>query len=233
MINKGLTLEKTGQWGNESSYSLVNHKKAVLGKLGRADQALQMAWADFKRSPCAYRYQDLMVYVKKTEHKLWHKRAMKAAENQLSGFIEISVLTKEWQSLAERVLAENDEALADISHFTSEPAAKALEKKYPLASAKLYFNMGNRILEAKKSKYYPTGIRNFKSARKLWLQEGDKETWAKAVSTINAKHYRKYSFIHDFNDMAEGKPRKKAISEQKKDRILNYSKESFFKKEKG
>ncbi len=232
MIERGLKDKNKRDWKNQSSSSLDSLKKDVLGKMGRTDEALKMAWDHFKECPTDYGYKDLMGYVEKSEKKAWHEKALKEASNELDGFIEICVMTEEWELLGERILKENDKDIANLSHYTTEPAAKGLEKKTPLASAKLYFNMGNRIVEAKKSKYYHDAIENFKMARKLWVKEGQNALWTKIVKDINAKHSRKSSFIHDFNDIADGKPRQKTISEEKEDRILNYSKDKFFKKKK-
>lgn len=230
MIEKGIEVTSKRDWRNQSSHSLTDLKKIVLSKSNRKEDALSIAWSEFKESPTEYGYEDVMKYVPKKDKKLWHEKTMtEAGKACISGFIDICVKTKEWDVLAKRVLKANDKDLADLSHFTTTPAAKGLENRNRLASAKLYCNLGLRIVDSKKSKYYRNALEHFKKARDLYVKEKKESMWEQIVEKVNEYHSRKYSFINDFNDLAEGKPRKKTQSEQKKDRILNYSKKRFFK----
>lgn len=69
-------------------------------------------------------------------------------------FIGVCVQAREGDRLARRVSEAKPGALADISHYTTEPAAKELAKSHPYAAARLYRSMAERILNAGKSKYY-------------------------------------------------------------------------------
>ena len=48
---KGVALEPTRNWHNESNRSLERLKPEILRKLGRKDEALASAWADFQEGP--------------------------------------------------------------------------------------------------------------------------------------------------------------------------------------
>lgn len=56
MIDRGLKAEKKRQWHNQSSYSLESLKRDVLGKMGRTEEALKIAWGDFKSYPSEFSY---------------------------------------------------------------------------------------------------------------------------------------------------------------------------------
>ena len=57
-----------------------------------------------------------------------------------------------------------------LSHYDTEPAAKALASKDPLAAAKVYRALGLRILSAGKSRYYGAALDHFKKARNLYCR---------------------------------------------------------------
>jgi hypothetical protein len=61
-----------------------------------------------------------------------------AAGANLGEFISLCLMTKEWARLAQRVHSAKPAELEALSHYCTEPAAKALAKKDPLAAAKLY-----------------------------------------------------------------------------------------------
>ena len=230
MVENGLSISKSRDWRNQSSYSLEGMKRDILGKLGKSGEALELAWQNFQKSPTLYSYEEVIEFAPKTEKKKWHDEMIAlASKGKLRCFIEICTETKEWDLVAQRIIESKDEELSDLSHFVTEKPAKALEKKSPLASAMLYVAMGRRIVDEGKSKYYDASIDNFKIARKLYLQVGESKTWEKIVAQIESKHHRKTSFINDFRDIAEGKPKAKTIDEKRNDMILNFSKNKFFK----
>ena len=58
----------------------------------------------------------------------------------------ICVKTKDWDTLAKHVSSIDTELLEELSHYTTEKAAKGLAKKHGLAVAKIYCALGMRIL---------------------------------------------------------------------------------------
>ena len=90
-----------------------------------------------------------------------------------------------------------------ISHCL-EPAAKRLERAYPLAAAKLYRVMGFEILVEKRSVYYWTALRHFEAAKRLLLKAGRPRDWEKLVIRVREQHRRQYGFIRGFERLAAG-----------------------------
>ena len=65
--------------------------------------------------------------------------------------------------------------------------------------------MGFRILNAAKSKYYPSALANFEAVRDLYNKEGWETEWEALVTTVRSKHLRKTSFMPGFEKIVEGK----------------------------
>ena len=94
--------------------------------------------------------------------KLWHQKALeKAKDASLAGFIDICVKTKEWDKLADHISSTDTELLEELSHYTTEKAAKGLTKIHELAAAKIYSALGMRILKKGKSNYYRYSLEHF------------------------------------------------------------------------
>jgi uncharacterized Zn finger protein len=219
-VDKGLKLEKKGNWGNQSSIGLTELKQNLLNKLGHREDALDLAWAEFKKHPSNFSYDTLMKFVDKKDVKLWHQKALGKAQNaSLSGFIDICVKTKEWDTLAEHVSSIDTEPLEELSHYTTERAAKGLSKKHGLAAAKIYGALGLRILKKGKSNYYQYALEHFRHACKLYEKAGRLQLWIDLVERVRRDHSRKYSFIGDFEEIVDRRPLKKPESFET--RVLN------------
>ena len=122
--------------------------------MGRKGDALAFAWEDFQGNPNEFAYEQLLRFVPRGEKTAWQKRAMAVAEKaDLGNFVSLCVKAKEWDRLAQRVGSAKPAELEGVSHYCSEPAAKALATKDPLAAAKMYRALGLRIVNAGKSKY--------------------------------------------------------------------------------
>jgi tetratricopeptide (TPR) repeat protein len=212
-VEKGLKLEKKGNWGNQSSFGLTGLKQELLNKLGRREDALELAWIEFKKHPSYFSYETLMKFVDKKDVKHWHQKALeKAKDASLSGFIDICVKTKEWDKLSEHVSSIDTELLEDLSHYTTERAAKVLAKKHGLAAAKIYSALGMRIIKKGKSKYYQYALEHFRKAQKLYENAGRNKLWMDLVERVRRDHSRKYSFIPDFEKIVDRRPLKKPES---------------------
>jgi len=212
-IEKGLKLEKKGNWGNQSSFGLTGLKQDLLNKLGRREDALDLAWAEFKKHPSNFSYEQLMKFVGKKDVKHWHQKALeKAKDASLSGLIGICVKTKEWDTLAAHISSIDTELLEELSHYTTERAAKGLAKKHGLAAAKIYTALGMRILKKGKSKYYQYALEHFRHTCKLYEKACRDQLWIDLVERVRRDHSRKYSFIGDFEEIVDRRPLKKPES---------------------
>jgi tetratricopeptide (TPR) repeat protein len=216
-VEKGLNLEKEGNWGNQSSFGLTGLQQDLLNKLGRRKDAFDLAWIEFKKHPSNLSYETLMKFVDKKDVELWHQKAIgKAKDASLSGFIDICVKTKEWDKLAKHIFSTDAEQLEELSHYTPERAAKGLANKHGLAAAKIYSALGMRILNEGKSKYYQYALEHFQKVRKFYKKAGRDHLWLDVVERVQRKHSRKYSFIPDFEKIVAGQTLKKPETFEKR-----------------
>ena len=212
-VERGRALEREKQIQSGAGYDLDNLHRELLTKLGRGDEALQAAWADFRGHPSKYSYDDLMKFVPKAQRADWHEKAMNAAKGaDLQSVIELFVETKEADRLAELVRGTTDSSLQAVSHDATEPAAKKLEKSHPGLAARLWRAQGMRIVDAKKSKYYDAALANFERARDCYQRAGLAAEWDETVRGVCAAHFRKSGFISDFQKLAGGAKRRERPS---------------------
>jgi len=212
-VEKGQKLEKKGNWGNQSSFGLTGLKQDLLNKLGRREDALDLAWAEFKKHPSNFSYEKLMKFADKKDVKHWHQKAIgKAKDASLSGFIDICVKSKEWDKLSEHISSIDTEQLEGLSHFVTEKAAKGLAKKHGITAAKIYSALGMRIVNKGKSKYYHYALEHFRKVCKLYEKAGRDQLWVDLVERVRRDHSRKYSFIGYFEEIVERRPLKKPES---------------------
>jgi tetratricopeptide (TPR) repeat protein len=208
-VEKGIALEPTRNWHNESNHSLKELKPEILLHLGRKEDALALAWSEFQENPGEFTYEDLMRYAPRSEKAAWHERAMAAAASASIGeFISLCVKAKEWARIAQRVHSAKPAELEALSHYCTEPAAKALSKKVPLAAAKLYRALGLRILNAGKSKYYDAALDHFEKAHNLYCGAGQTTDWEELAATVRNAHLRKRGFLVGFEQITSGKSRR-------------------------
>jgi tetratricopeptide (TPR) repeat protein len=100
-VEKGIALKPTRNWHNEDSSSLACLKPEILRKLGRKQDALASAWADFQEDPNDLSYAELMRYVPRGEKSAWHERAMAGTDKAgLGDFLALCVKAQEWQRFA-------------------------------------------------------------------------------------------------------------------------------------
>ena len=204
-VERGMQLSSETPYESTASYDLAKLQRELLTRLGRSDEALELAWSEFQKHPGKYTYDDLMSMVPKGGRAAWHAKAMDAAQGaDLDSLIELLIETKETQRLADLIRSAADEALERISHYRSEPAAKKLEKAHPDLAARLWRAQGMRIVDAKKSKYYDAALSNFAHAKRCYERAGLAAEWEAAVQQVRARHYRKTGFISGFEAVAAG-----------------------------
>lgn len=205
-VERGLSLEHDRPWGNESSDSLTTMRRELLDKVGRTEEAFQMAWEHFQGSPCEYAYSDLMEYVAKADRKEWHDKALEVAKAaSLSGFIEICAKTKEWDVLARHIEVVTREDLEGISHYVTEKAVKGLARGHALAAAQVYAALGMRIVKEGKSKYYRYALDHLRISKQFAEKAGHAEMWSSLVEEVRKNHARKQGFMPRFEEIAAGR----------------------------
>jgi hypothetical protein len=204
-VERGLEGKEQTPHGSITSHDLVRLKRDLLTKLGRGDEALDTAWADYRRHPSTYTYNDLMRYVPKGQRKAWHEKAIEAAMGaDLHSTMELLLKTKELDRLAKLVRRTKDGDLEDLSHFATEPVAKKFEKPHPDLAARLWRAQGLRIVNAKKSKYYDAALCNLERAKRCFERAGLEGEWNKTVRQVRTEHARKSSFMPGFERLVEG-----------------------------
>ena len=202
---RGRALDREKQFQSTAAYDLDNLHLELLTRLGREDEALEAAWADFRERPSKYSYDDLMKFAPKAKRREWREKAMEAAKRaDLHTSIELFVETKETQRLAELVRGTTDVALENTSHYATEPAAMKLEKPHPELAARLWRAQAMCIVDAGKSKYYDDDAANLERARKCYVRAGLVAEWAETVRQIRAEHHRKPAFMAEFESIAAG-----------------------------
>jgi tetratricopeptide (TPR) repeat protein len=203
---KGIALEPARDWRNESGHSLKELNPKILLQLGRKEDALALAWSEFQENPGEFTYEELMRYTPGSGKAAWHEKAMAAAASANIGeFISLCVRAKEWEQLGQRVHSAKPVELEALSHYCTEPAAKALAKKDPLAAAKLYRALGLRILGVGKSRYYDAALDHFEKARNLYCGAGQISDWEALAGIVRKAHSQKRGFLTAFEQIASGK----------------------------
>jgi hypothetical protein len=140
------------------------------------------------------------------ERKEWQEKALDAAAagTDLGSLLELFTETKETERLAKLVRGSSHEALKNVSHYFTEPAAKRLEKNNPNLAARLWSAQGMRIVDAKKCKYYHAALCDFERARDCYQRAGLDTEWQKMVRHVSSLHFRKTNFIRGFQALAGG-----------------------------
>jgi len=204
-VELGLEIASENTRSDLEGHDLSVLKRVILAKLGRAEESLQSAWIEFQKHPCLTRYKELMRYVSTKEKKPWRQKAMAASEaGDLSSQIELWLQKKEIGRLAARLRRATDEELEGISHFTTEPAARKLERSHPDVAARIYRALGMRIVNAGESSYYDAAIDNLEFAKKCYMKSGLESEWEVLVEHIRKRHYRKKGFMPGFEQVLSG-----------------------------
>jgi hypothetical protein len=172
-VERGIELAKKAPNRSMAGHDLAQLKRDLLAMLGRHNEALDAAWAEYREHPSKCSYDDLMKYVPKADRAAWHEKALEAADgSDLHSLIDLLVETKELDRLAELVRRSKNEALENESHYATEPVAKKLEKTHPDVAARLWCAQGMHVVNPKKSKYYGAALSNFERAQRCFEMAG-------------------------------------------------------------
>jgi len=72
-VERGIELAKKAPNSSMAGHDLAELKRDLFAKLGRGNEALEAAWAEYQEHPSKYAYDDLMKYVPKAERAKWHE----------------------------------------------------------------------------------------------------------------------------------------------------------------
>lgn len=115
-VEKGLQLEETRDWRNETSYSLSRMRQEFLAKTGHKEEALEHAWSEYKKCPSLLGYAELMKLAPQKDRKGWHEKTLEEARKAtLDEYIRICMKTKELDVLSQHIDSVGDEELENIS----------------------------------------------------------------------------------------------------------------------
>ncbi|MBI4467879.1 MAG: hypothetical protein HY650_01005 [Acidobacteria bacterium] len=204
-VDRGIDLDKKTTYGSMAGDDLAKLRRQLLTRLGRGNEALDAAWADYHRHPSKYTYDELMKFVPKADRAKWHDKAIAAAEGgDLHAVMDLLLATKETGRLINLVSQVEDPALEGLSHYATEPVARTLEKTRPDLAARLWRAQGMRIINAGKSKYYYAALSNFERAKRCYQRAGLIADWEKTVSRIRSDHRRKTGFMTGFERLVAG-----------------------------
>jgi hypothetical protein len=205
-VERGLGIKQTSGYFEGGGNKLGDMRRALLVKLGRSEEARESAWVEFQAHPSTSTYKELLRYIPKAQHPAWREKAMVAAAEKggLSSLIELWLHAKEIERLAERLDRATDRQLESLSHYTTEPAAKRLEKTHPAVAAKVFRALCMRIVDAGKSNYYGEALLNLEKAKECYRRAGLDSQWQALAAQIRRDHSRKTSFMPGFERIAQG-----------------------------
>ncbi len=203
-VERGLERSRK-QMHATAALDLSRLKRDLLTKLGRGREAREDAWAEYRRYPSWYCYEDLMRHVPRTQRSVWHRKAIAAAEgSDLSAHIELLLATNEMERLAKLVRRSRNEALAKVSDYFTEPAARKLEKAHPGLAARLWCAQGTRVVEAGKSRHYHAALSSFERGRRCFEKAGRAAEWRRIVKRVRTAHRRRTGFMSGFEEIVAG-----------------------------
>jgi hypothetical protein len=75
-VERGRALDREKPFRSGAVYDLDKLHRELLTRLGRQNEALEAAWADFREHPSQFTYDDLMKFVPEAERREWHEKAL-------------------------------------------------------------------------------------------------------------------------------------------------------------
>jgi tetratricopeptide (TPR) repeat protein len=201
-VERGFEIDSQAPSGSFARLELAELKPRLLHKLGREDEAVELAWAAFGKHPGRYTYDNLMELVPEADRDTWHERAIQAAMGgtDLDQLVHLLLRTREIGRLAELVRASADEALQACHQ--AGPAAQELEPEYADQAARLWRAAGMRILTDRRSRRYATALRHFANARRCYERAELSADWQRLADDVHANATT--SFLDRFEQLVTG-----------------------------
>jgi hypothetical protein len=179
-VERGLELDTHRPYPSFAADGLAELKPRLLADLGHGEQALETAWAGYRKHSDRYTYDQLMTFVPQAERTAWHDRATTAAldgDRYLPAVIELLLHTDETGRLGQLAARTSHSSWEGVGHHAAERAGTALEPDHPGEAARIWRAAGMRILKAGKSKYYGAALRYFEHAKHCYHQAGQPAQW--------------------------------------------------------
>jgi tetratricopeptide (TPR) repeat protein len=206
-VDRGLELDAHRPYSSFAAHSLTELKPRLLADLGHGEQALETAWASYRKHPDRHSYDHLMTFVPHAERPTWQDRAITAAldgDRYLPAVIELLLHTAETGRLGQLAARTSDSSWEGVGHHVAEQAGTALEPGHPGEAARIWRAAGMRILKAGKSKYYGAARRYFEHAKHCYQQADQPTQWQQVVEEVYARHGRKTRFLPGFDAVVTG-----------------------------
>jgi hypothetical protein len=117
-VERGIALDRENPHGRTSAgYDLTRLHRELLTRLGRGNEAIEAAWAEFRKDPGKYSYDELMKFVPRTGRAAWHEKAMDAAKgDDLRSLIELFIGDETSRGVGARRHGPNPRAFEPLRH---------------------------------------------------------------------------------------------------------------------
>ena len=212
---KGIALKSIGdpRFRYSSGNNLPQLHRRLLKGLGRKQEAFQGAWSEFEQHPSIYTYREVAEFVDPGDSRPWYEKARDLILNQepshLSCSFDFLTAHSEHDLLRNLIERTSDEVLENLNFTTLKQTAKAIERRAPLAAAKLYKAEALEILTRAKAKAYHYALENLAKVKALYETNGRLQAWTMLAAKLKVEHKRKSSFIGEFNMVVTGVERPK------------------------
>ncbi|HXV62725.1 MAG TPA: hypothetical protein VEK15_18645 [Vicinamibacteria bacterium] len=206
-VQRGLQIELMSSRPDVSVYDLKDRERSLLMALGHPEEALARAWRDFEVRPHWFTYGELMRYVPDAQRRDWHERAMgRARQGDLTSSVELYLETRETERLIDHVTGVTEDALREVRPKVLRKAADRLQRDHAGVAARLYAALAMRIVGERNSKYYPQALSHLERAKLCYERAGLSRGWVALVEEVRSRHYRKSSFMPDFERIVKKVP---------------------------
>jgi len=205
-VERGLETLGKKEWKAEDGKELKWLRERFLVDLGRAEEALQMAWSHFEHSPSSRTYDKLMRLIPPEAEEQWRGKAMDVlSRSPLPAFVQVCVTTREWDRLKERLRDEGDAELRKLNRYRALPAAKGLRELDPLLSFRLYKALGLRMLSKRhrKAEYEALAFFSFRWCRALSLDKGLSGEWDELREQVESSYADRETVLERLKELTE------------------------------
>ncbi len=205
-VDRGLALTGEDALDRAGAGDLTALRLTLLQDLGRGEEALHAAWAEFVALPASFTYAALMRFVPKAERKAWRGKAVEAASlaDSLYAAVDFLLEMKATGLVTRRLEAASARDLEDLPEHIAEAAAVKVERARPELAARLYRQLALRILVRKSSRSYDLALGYLENVRTCYRRAGQVPAWEALVAEIRRDHARKYAFMPGFEQLLAG-----------------------------
>ena len=201
-VERGLAIP-----GRSEAHHLHPLQLRLLLEAGRVDDAIEVVWRRFERSPNSDTYGGLMSFVPESKRWEWHEKAMNVTVNTqrvLDGF-QLLLRHGEIDRLASLARKSTESRLLTVYPDLIEQAAQSVEKAYPPEGGKLWYVLALDILDEDSRRRSADAIHPLRRARACYEQAKMHQEWEALVKRLRAAHPRKTKFLADLAQLEKRK----------------------------